>query len=66
VIEENPGRIALAAAAVIISAMICTTVAGIKNRNWIGWYLAGAVVPILSVICICLLPRVDHFGRHVR
>ena len=54
------------AAAAILSAMCCTTVAGIKNRNWVGWYLAGALMPIVSVICICLLPRIDHFGRHVR
>lgn len=65
-IEEHPGRIALMAAAAILSAMCCTTVAGIKNRNWVGWYLAGALMPIVSVICICLLPRIDHFGRHVR
>jgi len=66
VIEEYPGRVALAAAAVVLSAMISMTVAGIKNRNWLAWYLAGALVPIVSVIAICLLPPVDHFGRHVR
>jgi len=65
-IEEYPERVALAAAAVVLSAMVSTTVAGIKNRNWLAWYLAGAVMPIVSVIAICLLPRVDHFGRHVR
>lgn len=64
--DEDQGRVALVAVAAILSAMFCTTVAGIKNRNWIGWYLAGALLPIVSVICICLLPRIDHFGRHVR
>jgi hypothetical protein len=66
VIEEYPERVALAAAAVVLSAMVCTTVAGIKNRNWLAWYLAGALVPLVSVLAICLLPRIDHFGRHVR
>lgn len=50
----------------ICSALYCTCAAGIKERNHAGWFLLGAVAPVLAAIAITMLPRLDYNGRPMR
>ncbi len=54
-----------AMAAAIVGALFCVTVAGIKNRDLGTWLLLGGAVPVVSVVAICLLPRLDIEGRRI-
>lgn len=40
----------------IVGAFICAVVAGNKQRNVIGWLIAGALFPLIAVIAIVCLP----------
>lgn len=50
----------------IVGAVFCYSMAGFKQRDLASWFLLGALAPLPAAIAICLLPRLDDFGRPVR
>jgi hypothetical protein len=34
-----------------------------KNRNVIGWAIAGLLIPVISVVAVCGLPAVSPEGK---
>ena len=47
----------------ILGALASCTLALVRNRNGVGWFLLGGLLPVLSVLVLCALEPLGPDGN---